>query len=172
MSEVSWEDVASEVVEEPAPVRKTTAKKTAAKKTTRKPRATKKVAEENPVIENVTIEEGKTVNDDGQEVITGPDKPRRTGRPRSNMHAKESGAIGSRAADRALEKTGIVEEEKVEESTEDKVALWSNRNIRWTAVGTLTKGYNIVKKEAAEKWLDRQGVREATPEEVAAHYSK
>ena len=176
MSEVSVENVEEQVEEKPAPVRKrttkkTTAKKTTAKKTTRKPRATKKVSEENPEVENVVIEEATVVNDDGQEVIVGPTKPRRTRSPKSNTQANDDGVIGSNAADRAL-KNSVPKEIKVEEDTEEKVALWSSRNIRWTAVGTLTKGYNIVKKEAAAKWLGRQGVREATPEEVATHYSK
>jgi hypothetical protein len=172
MSEFSMEAVAEEVEEKPAAVKKRPAKKTTAKKTTRKPRATKKVAESNPEIENVAIEEAKTVNEDGQEVITGPDQPKRTRRPRSNIHAKESGEIGSHAADRALETKPTAQKEVVVEDDSEKVAVWSNRNIRWTAVGTLMKGYNIVKKEAAEKWLSRQGVREASPEEVATHYGK
>jgi hypothetical protein len=176
MSESLVEDVVVEAEEESKPVKKTTAKKTtakkpAAKKTTRKPRATKKVAESNPEIENVAIQEAETVNEDGQKVITGPPKPRRSRNTRSNLHSMESGSIGSHAANRALDNVGPQQEEK-QEVKEEKVALWSNRNIRWTALGTLTKGYNIVKKEAAEKWLDRQGVREATPEEIATFYSK
>ena len=31
---------------------------------------------------------------------------------------------------------------------------------------------NIVSKEAAEKWLKREGIRKATPEEVATYYGK
>jgi hypothetical protein len=42
--------------------------------------------------------------------------------------------------------------------------------MAWSVVGRINKGYNIVTKEAAEKWLSRKGVREATPEEVATHY--
>lgn len=170
MSEVSVEEFVVEVEEKPKPAAKKTTKKPAAKKTTRKPRATKKVAESTPEIENVVIEEATTVNDEGQKVITGPAKPRRARSPKSNLHAMESGSIGSHAANRALENVGPEQVEEKEDK-EEKVALWSSRNIRWTAVGTLTKGYNIVKKEAAAKWLDRQGVREATPEEVATYYS-
>jgi hypothetical protein len=44
--------------------------------------------------------------------------------------------------------------------------------MRWTGVGALVKGYNIVTKEAAEKWLTRQGVRKASAEEVATYYGK
>jgi hypothetical protein len=39
-------------------------------------------------------------------------------------------------------------------------------------VGKIEKGYNIVTKAAAEKWLTRSHVREATPEELAREYGK
>jgi len=83
------------------------------------------------------------------------------------------------------EKPAVVEEAKpvlAEEKPKDnkapiatnqkpgKTALWSNKNIRWTGVGALTKGYNIVSEEASKKWLTRQGVRNATPEEVATYF--
>jgi hypothetical protein len=55
----------------------------------------------------------------------------------------------------------------------DKVVVFSNRNLHWQEVGQLQRGFNIVKKEAAEKWLTRKGaVRQATPEELAKHYGK
>lgn len=135
----------------------------------RKPRA-KKVAAETPVIENVEVAEAKeTTNDEGQKVISGPKRSRA---PRmSNIHAKDQeGTIASHAADFALAKK-VVAEKKTETEVE-KIALWSDRNIRWTNVGELSKGYNIVTKEAAEKWLGKRGIREATPQEVAAHYGK
>ena len=54
----------------------------------------------------------------------------------------------------------------------DAVAIYSNNNISWTSVGKITKGYNIVSKEEAEKWITRKSVRLATPEEVASVYGK
>jgi hypothetical protein len=33
-------------------------------------------------------------------------------------------------------------------------------------------GYNIVTKEASEKWLTHRLVRTVTPEELASHYGK
>lgn len=128
------------------------------------------VAAENTVIENVQVAAVKeTTTDEGQKVISGPKRSRA---PRmSNIHAKqEDGAIASHAADFALAKKKVVADKKDVEV--EKVALWSNKNIRWTNVGELSKGYNIVTKEAAEKWLDKSGIREATPQEVAAHYGK
>jgi hypothetical protein len=50
------------------------------------------------------------------------------------------------------------------------VAIYSDRNVSWNGVGKIEKGYNIVTKENAAKWLTRRHVREATPEEVASEY--
>lgn len=135
----------------------------------RKPRAaTKKVAEETAV-ENVVVEEAPVVTDENQKVITGPKK--KSAPRKSNVHSKEDGTLGSHAADSALAKRP--EQPNREPKKEvDKVALWSGKNIRWTGVGELSKGYNIVTKEAADKWLTKAGIREATPEEVATHYGK
>lgn len=55
---------------------------------------------------------------------------------------------------------------------DDKVAIYSPRNVFWNGVGTINVGYNIVSREASEMWLTRKGVREATPQEVAKHYGK
>ena len=45
-------------------------------------------------------------------------------------------------------------------------------NINWNGVGQVQKGYNIVTKEASEKWLTHKAVRLATPEELASYYGK
>ena len=136
----------------------------------RKPRAKKAAAEAPVAVENVSVSEAQeTTTDEGQTVITGPKRSRA---PRSsNMHTKNDGLIGSHAADRALAKKPQNINPRVEDDSE-KVAVWSAKNIRWTGVGELSKGYNIVTKEAAEKWLSKVGIREATPEEVATHYGK
>ena len=133
----------------------------------KKARATKKVADE-LLLEDVQIEEAKV--EETQKVISGPKK---TKAPRSsNVHAKDNGAIASHAADRALNKKVDTEAKKEKNDESEKIAVWSDKNIRWSDVGTLVKGYNIVTKEAADKWLAKQGIREVTPEEVAAHYGK
>jgi hypothetical protein len=136
----------------------------------RKTRVTAKVAEEAAVVKNINLVEhdDAPVNDDGQKVIAGAKKTRS---PRtSNVQSKEDNTVGSRAADSALNRK--VDTTKPEPEVNEKVALWSDKNIRWSEVGTLVKGYNIVTKEAAVKWLDRAGIRKATPEEVATHYGK
>jgi hypothetical protein len=102
-------------------------------------------------------------------VISSPKKAHTDG-PVSNTATSADGVIGSKAADRVFEKPAAPVQEKSVPT--NKIALWSDKNIRWTGVGTLAKGYNIVNKEAADKWLVREGIREATPEEVATHYGK
>ena len=129
-------------------------------------RATKKVAETAPV-KNVSIGEA-VANDDGQHVISGPKKAKSV--RRSNSFVTEDGTVASHAADYALRGKPAPEAEPKEDV--NKVALWSDRNVRWNLIGNLTKGYNIVTKEAAEKWLTQRGIREATPEEVATYYGK
>jgi hypothetical protein len=54
----------------------------------------------------------------------------------------------------------------------NKVALYSDRNLHMDALGALSVGYNIVSKEASEKWLTHRLVRIAQPEEVASYYAK
>ena len=63
---------------------------------------------------------------------------------------------------------------KKEKATEvkEKVALYSTKNVTWSEVGKVYRGYNIVDKDAAEKWLTRSHIRTATPEEVAKEFGK
>jgi hypothetical protein len=72
----------------------------------------------------------------------------------------ETGAIGSMAADGP--KAVITQSVDLSE----KVALHSTKSVRWEEVGAIAKGYNIVTKAQADKWLTRGHVRIATPEEV------
>ena len=53
---------------------------------------------------------------------------------------------------------------------EEMVAIYSPRNIYWQEVGRIHTGYNIVTPGKAEKWLTLEGIRVATPEEVAREY--
>lgn len=71
-----------------------------------------------------------------------------------------AGAIGSMAADGPNKTTKV-------EGLGDKVAIYSTKNVRWEdAGGAVYKGVNIVTKDQADKWLTRNHVRTATPEEV------
>jgi hypothetical protein len=57
-------------------------------------------------------------------------------------------------------------------AVKEKVAIYSTKNVTWSEVGKVYRGYNIVEKDAAEKWLTRSHIRTATPEEVAKEFGK
>ena len=52
------------------------------------------------------------------------------------------------------------------------VAIHSTKNVSWSGVGKVYRGYNIVSKSAADKWLTRDHIRIATPEEVAREFGR
>lgn len=60
-------------------------------------------------------------------------------------------------------KTKKVTEENV---TPKIVALFSTRDVTWEGVGTVKPGYNFVSQEQADKWVKRNHIRVATPEEI------
>ena len=78
------------------------------------------------------------------------------------------GVIGATTAPKATER------KKSEKPAEKKetVALYSTKNVTWSEVGKVYRGYNIVDKDAAAKWLTRSHIRTATPEEVAREFGK
>lgn len=53
---------------------------------------------------------------------------------------------------------------------QEKVAVYSSKNLFKYGIGELKIGYNIVTKEASEFWTTHQAVRAVTPEEVANAY--
>lgn len=69
-------------------------------------------------------------------------------------------------------KEEVVEKAEKNKNMINKVALYSERNIHMDNLGALKVGYNIVSKEASEKWLTHKLVRIAPPEEVASYYGK
>ncbi len=52
------------------------------------------------------------------------------------------------------------------------VAVHSTKNVSLPGVGKVYRGYNIVTPEQAEKWLERNHIRLATPEEVAKEFGR
>jgi hypothetical protein len=81
--------------------------------------------------------------------------------PVQSLGFTKTGAIGSMAAD------GPKKEPKAASvDISEKVALHSTKSVRWEEVGAISRGYNIVTKAQADKWLTRKHVRIATPEEV------
>ena len=83
-----------------------------------------------------------------------------TEEPVQSLGFTKTGAIGSMAAD------GPKRAIKPEADLAEKVAIHSTKSVRWEEVGAISKGYNIVTKAQADKWLTRSHVRIATPEEV------
>jgi len=65
-----------------------------------------------------------------------------------------------------------IQKAKVKDQPQEKVALYSMKNLHWSGIGNLERGYNIVSKEESEKWLVRRDVRIATPDEVSKFYRK
>ena len=61
-------------------------------------------------------------------------------------------------------------EEVKQKPVKDLVAIYSEKNLYWSGVGKVLKGYNIVERNNAEKWLTKSAIRTATPEEVAKEY--
>ena len=57
-------------------------------------------------------------------------------------------------------------------ATEEKVVVYSTKNVTWSEVGKVYRGFNVVTKEAADQWLTRSHIRAATDEEVAKEFGK
>ena len=70
------------------------------------------------------------------------------------------GVIGATTAPKAPERKKSVKATPKKET----VAIYSTKNVTWSEVGKVYRGYNIVEKDAAEKWLTRSHIRTATPE--------
>lgn len=85
----------------------------------------------------------------------------------AGITAVANGVIGTGKVERKPKKTASAKTKTVE-----KVAIFSTKNVNWTGVGKVYKGYNFVTNEEAEKWLTRNHVRTATPEEVAREFNK
>ena len=83
-------------------------------------------------------------------------------------------ASGITAVNNGVIGTGAVKitntEKKPIKAESEKIAVYSTRNVTWQGVGKVYRGYNIVNKEQADKWLTRDHTRLATPEEVAEEF--
>ena len=82
--------------------------------------------------------------------------------PEQALGFLRSGAIGSMAAD------GPKPSDATNVDNSDKVAVHSTKNVSWPEVGRVYRGFNIVTKAAADKWLSRDHIRIATPDELKA----
>jgi hypothetical protein len=112
------------------------------------------------------LEEETTTLAVDDNIVRGPEPVKRV--PKSSSFSNENNVIGSRAAENVAPK----KDTPTPKQDENKIAIFSEKNMHWLGVGHLKTGYNIVTKEAASKWLTKNVVREATPQEVAAYYGK
>jgi hypothetical protein len=92
-------------------------------------------------------------------------EPKETSKSKTSMKTVSDDIIGSNISKKSESKP----ENKVAER-KLTVAIHSTKNVVWEGVGKVEKGYNIVKKSDADKWLTRSHIRLATPEEVAREY--
>ena len=99
-----------------------------------------------------------------EDVITSPEPVENTVPALSPI---KDGVLGSATVKKPVAKKKADDTLKVK-----KVAVHSTRNMSWTGVGKVYRGYNIVTNEQAEKWLTKPNLRMATPEEVAQEFGK
>jgi hypothetical protein len=79
-----------------------------------------------------------------------------------------NGVIGSTTAERKSRKAPA----PAKAAKDNTVAIHSSKNVSWVGVGKVSKGFNIVSKEDADKWLTRDHIRLVTPEELAKGFGK
>ena len=98
-------------------------------------------------------------------VINAPVNPGQ--REPQGLGSVSGGAIGATTTPRTPKPEPVKSSSKKE-----TVALYSTKNVTWSGVGKVYRGYNIVDKDAADQWLTRSHIRAATPEEVAKEFGK
>lgn len=120
--------------------------------------------------EEPVIEEAKPVlAEEPNDVITsGSQRPGKKSEEVAGITAVANGVIGTGSV-KPKPKNVVKQQEKPEV---EKVAVYSSKNVTWTGVGKVYRGYNIVTKEQADKWLTRDHIRIATPQEVAQEFGK
>jgi DNA-binding protein H-NS len=121
-------------------------------------------------VEEPTVEEPKPAEaEEPKNVISSGSQ--RTGKKAdevAGITAVENGVIGTGTV-KPKPKNVVKQQDKPEV---EKVAIYSSKNVTWTGVGKVYRGYNIVTKEAADKWLTRDHARVATPEELAKEFGR
>lgn len=133
------------------------------------PETNEEPAEEAPtLVEDLAEELGieasiEEVEEPAEEVIAAPAKGK-SSKKKQAMAPVADGVIGTSVDN--TQKTQVTN--KVKEISGDTVAIYSARNVRWEGVGKINKGYNIVDKSEADKWIEKLShVRLASPEEVS-----
>jgi hypothetical protein len=128
-----------------------------------KPAVAEEIAEAAETPEEISHEVVSNMGTTTEDVVASAE-PVRTPRPRPSVK-EVNNTIGSATAkdkDTTAKKA----------PTTEKVAVFSEKNVSWSGVGTLYRGYNFVTKPAADKWVTKSFVRLATPEEIAREFGK
>lgn len=107
-----------------------------------------KVAEENNVIGS------KTTGSKGK-------------KKKSALTPNASGVISSGSVVEEPKKSAAPKKPKKE-----RIAVFSTKNVTWSGVGKVYRGYNIVTQEQADRWVTRDHIRLATPEEIAQEFGE
>lgn len=117
------------------------------------------VAEEAPKVEEA-VEDTKVISSASQNKAKPSDVV-------AGLTGVANGVIGTGAVKRKPSS-----KKQNEEAKPEKVAVHSTKNVSWPGVGKVYRGYNIVTKDQADKWLTRGHIRLATPEEVAQEFGR
>jgi hypothetical protein len=126
-----------------------------------------KTISESSEAKNIKVSKPKAIPaTDSDNVIGSPATKKAGGKKKSGTKTIKENVLASAKVEK------LATEEVPQRKTIEKVALYSTRNVYWDGIGEIKKGYNIVRKDRAEKWLTRDHVREATPEEVAKGFGK
>ena len=121
------------------------------------------LAVEEAVVEEVKKPKIAEASPVAPDVISAP-KPAAPTKP--GLGYVGNGAMGSTVVPKTTSKPVKPAAKEVE-----KVAIHSTKNVTWSEVGKVYRGYNIVTKDQADKWLTRDHTRLATPEEVAKEFN-
>lgn len=109
-----------------------------------------------------------TENTDNKVIGSGTTSGKSKTKKVSAVGSVADGVIGSST------QTVVVEEKKetVQPVVKETVAVYSSKNVSWDGVGHVKRGYNILPKDVAEKWITIRShhARLATPEEVAKEF--
>lgn len=122
---------------------------------------------EEVAVEN-NIEASVSEAQESTDAITTSDFGRSNSETVQGIGSVVNGVIGVTETPRKVNKPAPSAPKKAEKT----VAIYSTKNVSWSPVGKVYRGYNIVTPDQAEKWLTRSHIRLATPEEVAKEFGR
>jgi preprotein translocase subunit SecD len=94
--------------------------------------------------------------------------PKKKSKSKASAEAVINDTIGSSISEEPKKE----ELKKVEKPKQEKIAVFSTRNVYWEGIGEIQRGYNFITPEQAESWLKRTHVRIASPEEIKEVFDK